>query len=120
MLTKDLVKRIVNAQIKKDEKLGQQVGGSGHSGYISYTINQIKEPISVQYEEKTVWKITYTYIINIETEFTYYPDNPPTEYKFLKSILVDNNGEIIKDYEKRSVGGTRDIFEMNFNNIGEK
>jgi hypothetical protein len=104
LLSQELIEKIVSEQIKLDKNVGQQAGGSGHLGYVSYRINQIDEPIRAQFEEKNVWKITYTYTITVETEFTYYPDNPPKEYKYQKILLVDNTGKVVKDYGKTSIG----------------
>ncbi len=101
MLPESKIKDIIIAKITQDEDLGDQVGGSGHLGYISYIIDSIHKPERVQIDDDDDgWKITYTYTLVVETEFTYYPDNPPREYKYKKTIIIDDNGKIISESPK--------------------
>ncbi len=90
MLKKEAIKAIIRKQIEKDERLGDQVGGSGHSSFVSYTIKDYEtKPL-----ENNALKIKYSYEVTVETEFTYYPDNPPQVYKHEKTIVVDRTGLI--------------------------
>ncbi len=93
MLTKDEILKIINKEIEADEKLGDQVGGSGHMGYVSCKLDDYK---TKQISEDLL-EITYRYTIFIETEFTYYPDNPPMEYHQKKVIRVNRQKLIITD-----------------------
>ncbi|MHA1371577.1 MAG: hypothetical protein ACTSRA_17890 [Promethearchaeota archaeon] len=45
MFSENDLKEIVEAKIRVDEVLGEQVGGSGHSGYISFNIEKINRDI---------------------------------------------------------------------------
>ncbi len=102
MFPKAKVEKIVTGVINRDEKLGRGVGGSGHSGYTSFVINTLGKPLKRRYNEINAWEITYTYTIIVETEFTYYPDNPPREYKYQKSIILDQNGRVLQEYPKKA------------------
>ena len=91
MLTEKEILEFINQKITADEKLGDQVGGSGHMGFVSYKINHFKtRKISPQQFE-----ITYSYTLYVETEFTYYPDNPPMEYPHERKIVVNRDREIV-------------------------
>ena len=91
MFTDKEIDEIINQKISDDEKLGDQAGGSGHMGFVSYKINHFKtRQISPQQLE-----ITYSYTLYVETEFTYYPDNPPMEYPHEKTMIVNSDKQII-------------------------
>ncbi len=102
MITESKLKDIVKAKITQDEDLGDQVGGSRHLGYVSYVIDSIHKPERVQTDVCDEWKISYDYTLIVETEFTYYPDNPPREYKYRKTIIIDDNGKIISESPKEA------------------
>ncbi len=102
ILPKSKIEKIVTRVITHDEKLGNRVGGSGHSGHTSFVINTLGNPIKRQFKGRNEWEITYDYTITIETEFTYYPDNPPKEYRYKKTILIDQDGHILKEFSKKS------------------
>jgi len=67
------IREQVAHKIAKTHQLGYKSGGSGHLGHISFEIDKIEEP---QQTDKG-WLVDYEYTLIIETEFTYYPDNPP-------------------------------------------
>ena len=96
MFTDAQLQEIVKNQIEKDEKLGDQAGGSGHLGFVSYRIKKISDPEESQVEKGRTWKISYEYVTIVETEFTYYPDNPPYESLHEKTIILDDSGTIIE------------------------
>ncbi|MHA1717069.1 MAG: hypothetical protein ACTSXP_15600 [Promethearchaeota archaeon] len=112
MFSENDLKEIVEAKIRVDEVLGEQVGGSGHSGYISFNIEKINEPKQVKGGDRADWEITYQYRIIIETEFTYYPDNPPYEYLYEKSIIVNDDGKVIEESKKKLVQGPPGFFDL--------
>ena len=89
---KNEVRNIVWKQIEKDESPGEQVGGSGHLSQVDCKIDYVDEPIQVP----EGWEITYRYTVSITTEFTIYPDNPPWENVYEKTIVVDEKGIFIK------------------------
>lgn len=91
------LRNIVEAKIKEEEKLGDQVGGSGHLGNVSYELAEIISPKKVQTDHGAGWEITYSYTIIVVTEFTIYPDNPPYESKYRKTIVIDDKGHIISE-----------------------
>ena len=89
-MDQETIEQLVNQQISKTETLGSRSGGSGHMGHTSYRIDEIK---TKQLEgDKT--KISFTYTLIVETEFTYYPDNPPYESSYSGVIVVDKQGNI--------------------------
>jgi len=109
MFSDSKIRGIVAAKIEADEALGEQVGGSGHLAYVRYDIDKISKPKKVETEEETVWEITYAYTISVETEFTYSPDNPPHEYKYQKTIVIDAEGKIIRESKKEVKGSNIDL-----------
>jgi len=91
-MDKDVLEQLVSEQIEKTEKLGDRAGGSGHMSHVSFRIDKIKSRKLDR--EKT--EISYEYTLMVETEFTYYPDNPPYEYPNVGKLVVDKNGDLVK------------------------
>jgi hypothetical protein len=94
MFTEEQVLEIIKEKIAADEKLGEQSGGSGHLGYVSYKIKDYK---TKQVSSKEL-EIAYQYCVYVETEFTYYPDNPPLEYHLEKVIVVNRDKKILSEF----------------------
>ena len=91
MLTDGEIKKIVKQKIEEDEKLGYQSGGSGHMGYVSYQLNDIK----IMDAAGDTIKVEYNYSTFVESEFTIEPDNPPMEDIKSRIIIIDKNKNII-------------------------
>lgn len=93
MWTKDAVFLIVENFLKSHEKLGDCGGESGHLAYVSLNILKISEPKQITPLE---WEINFEFLLTIETEFTYEPDNPAYKYKYKQQIIIDKNGSILR------------------------
>jgi hypothetical protein len=93
VFTGEELRKIVDSHIRGRERLGEQAGGSGHLGYVSYALGEIGIPVR---GEGGVWEIPYSYTVFVETEFTYYPDNPPHEYRREAVARVDDEGGILE------------------------
>ena len=93
MFSEQEIKKIISEKIKKDENIGHSSGGSGHLGFTSFELKDY----STDLISANSIKIKYTYTICIETEFTYYPDNPPQEYDKTKEIVIDSSKKIISE-----------------------
>ena len=104
---KDEIRNIVWKQIEKDESPGEQAGGSGHLGYVDCTINGVDEPKKVS----EGWEITYRYTVSVTTEFTIYPDNPPRENGYEKTIVVDEKGDLIKKLRSEIISSNWETIE---------
>ena len=78
-----------------DEDLGEHVGGSGHLGFKSYQLKNID--MTTLPDDKI--QVIYGYIVSVETEFTYYPDNPPMEYPRKKKIIINSTGDIVEEVD---------------------
>ena len=115
VLPKAKIEKIVTRVITRDEKLGHRAGGSGHSGHTSFVINTLGNPKKIKFKGRTAWEVTYDYTISIETEFTYYPDNPPREYQYRKTITLDDNG---KEKRAREYSKQRNIIDYIFKIAG--
>ena len=103
MFTKEEIEEIIKGKIELDEKLGEQAGGSGHLSYVTYQINDF----SFKEQPPDKIEISYKYSLYVETEFTYYPDNPPYESTYSKIIVIDQNKNIIEekaDYNTEKIG----------------
>ncbi|MBU0765927.1 MAG: hypothetical protein KJ607_13965 [Bacteroidetes bacterium] len=91
MLSKKQIEEIIRHQIDKDEQPGYKSGGSGHLGHISCMLDEVGEPEKT----KTGWKVDYTYHTIVETEFTYYPDNPPYVHYYRKLMILDKEAKVL-------------------------
>ncbi|MHA1684423.1 MAG: hypothetical protein ACTSUE_26030 [Promethearchaeota archaeon] len=100
MIEKGTLNQIACNFIEKMEALGGSAGGSGHAGYKSYMLDGVTMLEERYVGEITVFLIEISYTIFVETEFTYYPDNPPHEYKYKKHILIDESGAFIREVIK--------------------
>lgn len=94
VFTEEELRAIIDSHIGGRERLGDQAGGSGHLGHVSYVLGEIGDPVR---GEGGVWEIPYSYTVFVETEFTYYPDNPPQEYRREAVARVDDEGRILED-----------------------
>ena len=93
MIAEDALRALIIQKIRKDEDLGEKSGGSGHLSHTDYKIRFIDKA------EKSTngWKLTYSYLLSISTEFTYYPDNPPQEYVHTVLLELDEEFNILKE-----------------------
>jgi hypothetical protein len=87
---------IARAYIEKEHSLGESTGGSGHLGYTSLRGLTVKDVQQRVVDGAVCWKIDYQYTLVTETEFTYYPDNPPQSSAYTKEIIVDAEGRIVE------------------------
>lgn len=94
MIEEENLKEKLTNYISELEKIGENRGGSGHLGYKSLEIKNISEMKENKQIYEELFVILVEYRIIIETEFTYYPDNPPYEYEKHLKIYIDNNGDI--------------------------
>ena len=101
MLSEDKIKAILLEFLKKQEGTGTQTGGSGHLSDIGVFIDKLV--ISDQTEEV---EVSVEFIVLIETEFTYYPDNPPKEYKYIQNFKIKMDGKINSYSDKEFIGGS--------------
>jgi len=83
--TKNDIERAVCKDIEEKEQLGDQASSSGHLSFVSYQLDYTKEPLLTP----NGYLVEYGYTLIIETEFTYYPDNPPYENKRTGQILLE-------------------------------
>ena len=93
MFTEKEIESIIKEYIEKTEKLGNQTGGSGHLGFSSYDLIEFGS----QQLGKELLEIKFIYKIFVETEFTYYPDNPPQETEYEKEIIVNDKKEVVSE-----------------------
>ncbi len=93
MITTEAVEAIIRKHITATEKLGHHGSTSGHMSHIGYSLDEFTFE---ETEENTI-SIKYSYTTVVETEFTYYPDNPPYEYHYKKEMIIDKEHNIISD-----------------------
>jgi len=108
MFSDEEIEKIVKTKIDQDETLGDQVGGSGHLGNVSLVINEISKPKEIKTEKLNGWEITFKYTLTVVTEFTIYPDNPPDQSTYKKTIIIDKNGAITQESKKEYIEGSID------------
>ena len=107
LFNNDEIRKIVWKQIEEDVSPGEHVGGSGHLGHVGCNIDGVDEPRKVP----EGWEITYRYTVSVTTEFTIFPDNPPTENGYEKTIVVDENGDIINVRRTLIISSNWESFE---------
>jgi len=91
MSQKHKIENIIMRYIGSNHTLGDRAGGSGHMGHVSCTLDEFnfKELGDGNTE------VNFKYTLVTETEFTYYPDNPPQDEKFKKKLLLNRELNII-------------------------
>ena len=116
LFNNDEIRKIVGKQIEKDVSPGEQVGGSGHLGHVDYKIDSIDAPRKVP----DGWEITYRYTVSVTTEFTIYPDNPPRENGYEKTIVINKNGDVINGGMMRIISSNWEPIEaLDINDAGK-
>jgi len=116
LFNNDEIRKIVWKQIEKDVSPGEQVGGSGHLGHVDCKIDSIDTPRKVQ----SGWEITYRYTVSVTTEFTIYPDNPPRENGYEKTIVINKNGDVINVGKMRIISSNWEPMEaLDVNDAGK-
>lgn len=94
MITESELEKIVATKIEADETLGERTSPlTGHVSYGDYRIDEISTPKKVE----KGWEVTYRYTIIITTEFTVLPHNPPYEYRYEKTIILGDDGNIVEE-----------------------
>lgn len=91
MFSEEEINKIVSLKIEADEQLGDQVGGSGHLGYANYLLTDVE----TEEREDGTTEIRYSYKVIVETEFTYFPDNPPMEMFRSKVLVIDKEKNVM-------------------------
>ena len=89
-----VIREKIEGLIAKDHKLGASSGGSGHLGHTSFILDNLE--IS---ENEERFDVSYVYTVFIETEFTYYPDNPPYETQYRKKLMLDGELNVLSEEE---------------------
>lgn len=92
---KEIIKNHIQAYLEKVEKIGQNGAGSGHLAFKFLEIDSLSHPVSFSRDNIMGFRIEVHYRILIETEFTFYPDNPPQEYRYSKALFCDKNGKVL-------------------------
>jgi hypothetical protein len=89
----DAVLETVTALIARTEQTGEATGGSGHLSHVSFGNVRVT---AIEPAGEGRWRVGFSYAIYVETEFTYWPDNPPHEYPKEGEVLVDDKGREIE------------------------
>ncbi|MHA1732513.1 MAG: hypothetical protein ACTSU5_11250 [Promethearchaeota archaeon] len=93
---RERLEEIVRADIERKEDLGTSAGGSGHLADKGAELGYIAPPVVLDTGAGEAWRIKYTYKVQVVTEFTQYPDNPPHEYERRGQVLVDAEGNLLE------------------------
>lgn len=84
--------------LKIHHKVGESAGGSGHLGSVSLSI------LSTELTKSNGRIITEVeYEISVETEFTYYPDNPPKFTKYKRKFEFDAAEKLDRIYDSEVI-----------------
>jgi hypothetical protein len=93
MTTRQEIESIIRKHIESKEKLGHHGSTSGHMSHTGYSLDEY----SFEEIEDAKIRVKYSYTTVVETEFTYYPDNPPYEYYHEMEMLLDKDMNILSD-----------------------
>ena len=85
------IREYVMNWLKKHHNVGESAGGSGHLGSVSLSIIGTKLTKS---NDRIIAEVEYD--ISVETEFTYYPDNPPKFTKYKRMFEFDGAEELVR------------------------
>ena len=96
MIDKSKLKELLLGEIEKRHKLGEQVGGSGHLGYVSFTNLEIGEPAEIEYNGEKTFEIPFTFETYTESEFHYATDNNDSDdmYRNIHHAKIIVNEEL--------------------------
>ena len=116
MFNKDEIIKIIWKQLEKDVSQGEHASGSGHLSHVDCKINNISEPEKVS----EGWEITYRYTVYTTTEFTIYPDNPPWETEYERTIVINKKGEFVKSRNLSNLSSMLDPVQPIDSSVDEK
>lgn len=87
----DKIREIIEHRMNAAEKSGVKENSDESVADIACTLLSTEEP------EKTHkgWALSYTYRVEIITEFTYYPENPADTYEKTAVLEFDESGKLI-------------------------
>jgi hypothetical protein len=109
MFSTSFIHAIVEKIITKSEMINKTSGGSKHLSQKTFKIEEISPLLPATHNKLNGWLLSFMYSITVETEFTYYPDNPPYEYKYLKKVLISDKGAILHEFPKEGGMKNRSI-----------
>lgn len=92
MLSNEELLYQINSWLNESDEAGEKAGGSGHLSMVSFSVDKILR--TEQMDDGLL--VEYEYTRYIESEFTYYPDNPPYEDKGNGTVIISKEG-IIKE-----------------------
>ena len=105
MIDTSELKELIIKEISKHHYLGEQVGGSGHLGYVNLTNLEIGEPAEIEYDGKKVFEIPFTFETYTESEFHHATDDDNSDdwYRNLYSgkVIVDWDLNVL-DYTEQA------------------
>lgn len=104
MIDSSKLKKLILEEVGKRHKLGEQVGGSGHLGYVHLTRLDIEEPTEVEFGGEKAYEIPFTFETYTESEFHYATDddNPDDMYRrvYHARIIVDDKLKVLDYMDK--------------------
>lgn len=104
MLARKTIIEIIRNWLETDECAEAKAGGSGHLSDIGIYI----EKLVTKLDKNQMIFVEVEYKVIVDSEFTYYPDNPPKGYKYYKSFLINELGDILSETDKKYLGGSFD------------
>ncbi|MHA2504416.1 MAG: hypothetical protein ACXAE3_16295 [Candidatus Kariarchaeaceae archaeon] len=103
----------IHTQIKREEGVGDQAGGSGHLGFVSIMLGNVEiMKKDVDQSHGYMYKVRTQYTKFIESEFSIEPDNPPHEYIYSQIFFLDNEYTIVGFDAKQLLKSNVDISEF--------
>lgn len=115
---RQLIKKRILSFVEEQEQIGDQSSGSGHMAFISVEIDD-NFVIKPRENSEFAYAIDFTYTKTIDTEFTYYPDNPPQIYVYSQRCYCDNKYQITGFEKPKLISSNFDLslFGTNEENV---
>ncbi|UCE20461.1 MAG: hypothetical protein JSV84_09040 [Gemmatimonadota bacterium] len=99
IFTTSELKDLILAEISIRHTLGEQVGGSGHLGFVSLTNLEIGEPVEIKFKEKQAFEILFSFETYTESEFHYATDDDDSDDMYRSiyhaKIIVDKELKVL-------------------------
>lgn len=104
MIDMSKLNKLILEEIGKRHKLGEQVGGSGHLGYVNLTRLDVGEPTEIEFCGEKAYEIPFTFETYTESEFHYATDDDNSDDMYSSvyhaRIIVDDGLKVLDYIDK--------------------
>lgn len=100
MIDKSKINLAVKEELRKQRKLGEQTGGSGHLGFVSISELKHSDPKKIKFKGQDAYEVLVELETYTETEFEHSPEHDEMyKSRHRDKIILDENLNVL-DYQK--------------------